>query len=380
MHSAGLQLRWSAGTMAVLCQTRDPDKCRQPMWGLRTLEHKGRLLRVLRVLDQHHPSTLLRGWYPRSFLLSDREDVRQFAASLPDLTGVLCLKPQQGTEGDGIELISVGQIARYAQQFFLPDFQGGNVSRVHFRYSQYLAQVYLPNPLLLQGRKFDFRVHCFSALTIAEVGGRLVPRLWAFFFPAPLAKLASGSFHLAGATIPEHKRRHVLNAEPGTKWLGPAELWEMLPELVRARWEGQHQMVGHMMGQVDRALRAVFKATRTMLVQEAVSKAVFGRSVLVDPTQRELRIARQKLGPVKWELYGVDFVVDTSFDSWMLDFNAGPGLTKAKSLGDLVGNQFREMQLILQSVAERGHPRYEIGGRECVAEQEYRHQCVYLDS
>lgn len=281
------------------------------------LEHKGRLLSLLR---QANASKL--DWYPDSYLLGSEDDVKQFAAVVRHTRQekLFCLKPQMGTEGKGIEIVSSTQLQRYAAQFFTADQMA-----VHPAYREYLAQSYIQHPLLLghnsrfPDRKFDFRIHAFAAMRIApdlESAGSLTPQFWSFFYPAPLVKVAVAKYKSDQATEGEHKQAHILNAHPDTTWLSTAELWEELPKggIVPSSSAALEKILIEQVAtpscctcerrtvQVEGALTACFHATQNQLLQDAISKAIFGKATTYSFGQQELAIAREKLPGLKWEL------------------------------------------------------------------------------
>ena len=52
--------------------------------------------------------------------------------------------------------------------------------------------------------------------------------------------------------------------------------------------------------------------------------------------------------------FGVDFVVDQSVKASLVDFNTLPGMTKAKALGGVLFEQFKDMLTLLASIETHG--------------------------
>ncbi len=142
-----------------LAQTRMPITNHLP--SMKALCHKDSLANRLHVLKQNYPAEFT--FIPASWTLKDNASLAEFQSAFnPSLTYIL--KPSAGRQGVGIELAqSWNDVEKTLKRHQSPEGIAIGIEskdkKFVFDSNQTVAQVYIDNPALLAGFKFDFRIY-----------------------------------------------------------------------------------------------------------------------------------------------------------------------------------------------------------------------------
>jgi len=310
--------------------------------------------KFLETIHKHHVATGERfTWHPPTFTTERAgEKLAALAEAEAEPEAVWILKPSRGNGGKGIELVkgtealkrflfppAVDLAARVA-----PEEEAHEDNREQQPppaaspppVEGWVVQRYIENPLLLQGRKFDIRAYCLVA--------RTTPHLW-FFHPG-YCKVA---FEPYDGSALDNRFMHLTNAcvQKGHpqygKELRGKHIWSLSEAEADVRgsghWEGgEGSFWSHLHHEMKLVLAWLFRASVGMLERR---KGYF-------------------------DLWGVDFMVDSNFGLHLLEVNSNPAIffDSSPTLEELVP---RLLSSTVDVVLEAQKPRSDNDGAPSAA-------------
>lgn len=292
------------------------------------LGHKGKL--AARLLG-----TAAMKWVPETYQLGAPAGAAAFAdrvASEPpparDEPPRWLLKRPSVDGGKGIEVLRDGRSALDAAGALKPE------------HAQKLAQRYVRDLLLLDGRKFDLRMYwvvvSFQPVVVVRAGGTLRVSLTAFDATTANGTRAAGQ-DLTNAA--QQAGGHASRDERSRRPL--SALWDLLERERRPRWPADAR--AHVECEVDRAIQAVW---------DAYAPAGGGAHHLQPRETRDAFI-----------LLGADLMIDADLGVYLSEIQSGPGLpTNTRAVRAVVEKLLPDLADLVLAVraespraAARGH-------------------------
>lgn len=274
--------------------------------------HKGRLLEFLRKSKQ-----ALR-YVPESFLLGLREDQARFASAVLRepiaSTPAWVLKEPSIDGGNGVSIL----FADEARNLLL-----GPEARVIAAYRNRLAQRYVKDLILLNGRKFDLRVYWL----VASMQPPLV------LYHDGTLRVSLERFDSANNS----KGQHLTNAAQQVGGHDPAKsseasrqpmavLWALLDNLRRSEPEWPDNPRAHVECVIRDAIAQIWKVYAPLFRTE------------LDRAHRE-RDA--------FVLFGADFMIDRRLNVYLSEIQSGPGLpVNTKAVRDIMTTMIPDLAKI----------------------------------
>uniref|UniRef100_A0AC34RJ43 Uncharacterized protein n=1 Tax=Panagrolaimus sp. JU765 TaxID=591449 RepID=A0AC34RJ43_9BILA len=220
---------------------------------------------------------------PRTFIML--EDLQDLADYLEDDDHAVIIKPPASARGSGISIISDSDD--------IPDL---DLTQSKFRF--WIAQKYITNPLLIDGKKFDLRIYAYvpslDPLTIYFYSDGLV-RFAAL--PYDNDSLSNLNVHLTNYSINRFAHRDGISQDDVDKW-SLQEFWEFLAE-----------------NDYD---PEIFKKRITEIVVKTI--------VCCESHIREFMERNDTDMALCHELFGFDILVDDQMDFHLLEVNISPSL------------------------------------------------------
>ncbi|CAD7967492.1 unnamed protein product [Amoebophrya sp. A25] len=289
--------------------------------GMSDICEKVRFHRLLQVVKVFFDKEKLDLCVPDTYILPEqapalRRDCRS-AGSNGGLRQTLIIKPEYGTQGAGIFLCRTAQdLNQHLEKF--------RVGSSNMRKS--VAQVYVENPLLLDGYKFDFRLY----VVITEI----VPHMKALLYKEGLARFCTtrykGAGHMDDRTKSESShltnysiaRKSSLFKEGRTKRLLSLTLQQMAkkyPERfsVEKFWKDMELLTKKMMLAMSPTLLAELIRVKKLSNPDVLN---FSQDVTFN------------------HVLGVDVILDDNMKPWLLEVNATPSL----SIEKVVASELRD--------------------------------------
>ena len=243
-------------------------------------------------------------FFPKTFLSSDDADVQKMWEMMMDSSSLdkkfIC-KADVGSQGKGIDLMMVRDIMTLCADSRGCSEEGcvevGKLSNCLSTLNVNVIQEYMTNPLLVNGSKFDIRVHI---LGVVEKNSQLS----LYLYPEGFTKISKHKFSMKRYGV--ERGPHVLHASDDIEWVTLAALGEMLKVDAESFKE-------RFLQDASDALSTTFHAIRENIIQ--------------DMKQASLR--PQGAEVIAWNLFAADFIMDSGFNAFLVDLNDAPGMTKA---------------------------------------------------
>jgi len=224
------------------------------------------------ILQQSEHFDLFPKFFPRTFIIPRDKDLL-FKAMKSNPNSQFIMKPQNGSYGNGIKLVSL--------------------SSYYSIFSETVVCDYIANPLCIDGFKFDLRIYVLVTSWAP---------LRAFIYKEGIARFATTTYH----RLSKNKFSHLTNAalnKQNNNWCSDFKwkLSELLDELEFRYHKNKDDIMGSIINVVSRTL------------------------AIVQPSMAP-EIRRDPLNPY-YELYGFDILLDSQYNPYVLEINTYPSMS-----------------------------------------------------
>ncbi|KAI3382964.1 hypothetical protein SNEBB_003126 [Seison nebaliae] len=263
---------------------------------------------------------------PETYRLNNSNDRNLFFTNLKtNANKTFINKPLGCNQGKGITLVH--DVEQYAQKLLDTLAKSRRMPNSRKRYGELdrVLQIYIDNPLLLEGRKFDIR--CYMLI------GCMKPYC-VIFFPG-YVRLSMMKYdkkdkniitHLTNQFVQKKNRELYENEKENTSWS-----MERLNEYINEHYE-EELNIEHdwakksLVNQMKKITLQIFESVRNRLAR---SFGLFG-------------------------LYGMDFMVDENMRVWLIEVNINPSLsTSTTVLADIIPPTVKESLNIVIEIHDK---------------------------
>eukprot|EP00742_Colponemidia_sp_Colp-10_P010515 GILJ01011549.1.p1 GENE.GILJ01011549.1~~GILJ01011549.1.p1 ORF type:complete len:505 (+),score=74.24 GILJ01011549.1:25-1515(+) len=239
----------------------------------------------------------LEEFYRPTYRLFNATECAQFFAQLSSKEGLdnmWILKPTDSSQGEGVEIVS--DIKKLRKDYLGPDNRTCTRTTHSEEYDEYIVQSYITKPLLLEGRKSEFRLYWLLAN---------VDPLMVYVFNEGTVRLNSQPYKLDDW---DNALVHITNTYRQKTATG-------YDPSIELKWS---------FSKLQNYLAKTYNVSPTYLEDVVMPRAKEILVYALNSTQHEIAKAEHK---ASFGLFGADFIIDSELRPWLTELQLGPGLS-----------------------------------------------------
>ncbi|CAD8050067.1 unnamed protein product [Paramecium sonneborni] len=271
-----------------LCISRIP--------GAKLISTKKETTSIMAKMRQYFPS--IYNFYPKTYTMP--EDLHEFIEDFEKKDGISYIaKPDKGTQGQGIFIVSQ-----------IEDLFNNGIKDISYIKKNYIIQEYISNPLLLDNKKFDFRLYVLIT--------SLKP-LIAYINEEGLARLCTENYQdITSSNLSNvymHLTNYSLNKNSQNYIIHPPDFQKINLGTKRTYTSAKKTLMKMGIDVPKLKLR----------IEQTIVRFLFGIAPFLLNSTREVY-------QDKWEkancfhVIGFDILIDRDLKPWIIEINANPSL------------------------------------------------------